>query len=62
MLFLNKNKKIVKSVIDYYEGNAVSIPYSYYDIEKALAYCKKYRADYSDETIEKMKMAKMIVS
>ena len=61
MLFFNRNKKVIKSVVDYYEGNAAAIPYTANDLGKALAYCKKNRIDYSDETIEKVKMAKIRV-
>lgn len=61
MFFQNRNIKVIESVIDYYEGNIDHIPYSVNDIVKALDYSKKYRSDYPDEVIEKLKMVKLML-
>jgi hypothetical protein len=61
MFFKNRNIKVIESVIAYYEGNIDHVPYSVTDIVKALDYTKKYRSDYPDEVIEKLKMVKTIL-
>lgn len=61
MFFQNRNVKVIESVIDYYEGSIDHIPYSVSDIVKALDYSKKYRSDYPDEVIEKLKMVKSLL-
>ena len=62
VFFQNKSIKVIKSVIDYYEGGIDHIPYSVSDISKALDYTKKYRNDYPDDVIEKLKTVKMMLS
>ncbi len=61
MFFRNRNIKVIESVIDYYEGNIDHIPYAVSDIVNALDYSKKYRSEYPDEVIEKLKMVKSIL-
>ncbi|MEQ8243321.1 hypothetical protein [Fulvivirga sp.] len=61
MFFQNRNIKVIESVIDYYEGNIDHIPYSVSDIVKALEYTKRFRSDYPDEVIEKLKMVRTIL-
>ncbi|MTI38916.1 hypothetical protein [Fulvivirga lutimaris] len=61
MFFQNRSIKVIESVIDYYEGNIDHIPYSVSDIVKALDYSTKYRSDYPDEVIEKLKMVKTML-
>ncbi|QSE96129.1 hypothetical protein [Fulvivirga lutea] len=61
MFFVNKNVKVINWIEDYYEGKVNSIPYSAGEVEKAINYTKKYRSDYPDEVIEKLRTVKVML-
>ncbi|MEQ8927926.1 MAG: hypothetical protein RLO81_19070 [Fulvivirga sp.] len=61
MFFVNKNVKVINWIRDYYEGKVNTIPYSASEIERAINYTKKYRSDYPDELIEKLRTVKVML-
>lgn len=61
MFILNKNIRVIKSVVDYYEGRCSSIPFKIGDVENAINYTKRYSSDYPDDLIEKLRTVKVLL-
>ena len=61
MFILNKNIRVIKSVVDYYDGRSSTIPFKKGDVENAINYTKRYRSDYPDDIIEKLRTVKVML-
>ena len=48
--------------MDYYEGRSTKLNCSSHELDRALAYCNRHKRDYTEEVVEKLKIAKVTVT